>query len=80
VTTVSRSGLYQLIDELPEAMLPEVFHFLEFLHFKLENEVISNTPYTPVPLGGLWQDVTITDKDIDTVRQEMWQGFGETSE
>jgi hypothetical protein len=42
--------------------------------------VISNTPYTPVPLGGLWQDVTITDKDIDTVRQEMWQGFGETSE
>lgn len=80
MTMISRTGLYRLIDELPEAMLPEVFHFLEFLHFKLEKEVISTTPYTPVPLGGLWQGVTITDEDIDTIRQEMWQGFGEAVE
>lgn len=67
MTTVGRTDLYHLIDKLPESMLPEVSYFLEFLHFKVKKEAVSVTPYLPVPLGGLWRDVTISDETIDIV-------------
>ena len=73
MSTVSRSDLYRLIDQLPESALLEVARFLEFVSYKQKN----TPPYTPVALGGLWQDLTISDEDIATVRQEMWQGFGD---
>ncbi len=80
MSTVSRTDLYHLIDQLPEAVLPEVARFLEFMRFKLKTDLSLATPYVPVALGDLWQGVTITDDDITTVRHEMWQGFGETVE
>ena len=33
-------------------------------------------PYTPVPLGGLWEGVKISDEDLAAIRQEMWSVFG----
>ena len=77
MSTISRSDLYHLIDELPDPVLTEAAHFLEFLRFKLTQESSLPTPYAPIPLGGLWKGLTITDDDMAAVRQEMWQGFGE---
>lgn len=28
--------------------------------------------YKPVPLGGLWEGVSVTDQDLADVRREMW--------
>lgn len=78
MSTISRSDLHHLIDELPDPVLTEAAHFLEFLRFKLTHESPPPpTPYTPITLKGLWKEITITDDDIAAARQEMWQGFGE---
>jgi len=80
MSVINRTELYRLIDELPESVLTEVARFLEFIRFKLNQEVGLSTPFVPVALGGLWQGVAISDDDIARVRQEMGQGFGETVE
>jgi hypothetical protein len=78
MSTISRTELHRLIDELPEPIIPEVAQFVEFIQFKLDREIKEPT-YVPIALGGLWQGLTITDEDISTVRQEMWQKFGEAA-
>jgi hypothetical protein len=79
VSTIDRTKLQRLVDELPDEVLSDVALFLEFIRYKVTTES-STTPYVPIPLGGLWQDITITDNDITTVRHEMWRGFGEAVE
>lgn len=80
MSVVRRTDLYRLIDELPEFMLPEVSRFLEFLFFKLGRKPSPSSSYTPVKLGGLWHEITINDAEIAKIRQEIWQGFGESVE
>jgi hypothetical protein len=79
MSTISRTELHRLIDELPEPIIPEVAQFVEFIQFKLDKQT-KEPPYTPVTLGGLWEGLAITDEDIARVRQEMWADFGEAAE
>ena len=81
MSTISRTELHNLIDKLPEPALSEVAQFVKFVQFKLTKETDTDSDtYTPIPLGGLWQGITITDEDIATVRQEMWKDFGDKAE
>ena len=73
-----------VLDELPDETLVEVARFLDYLQYKLKHYPLDTavppseqTPYRPVPLGGLWKGVTITDEDITEARREMWGNFGE---
>lgn len=80
MSTISRIELHHLIDELPEPALPEVAQFVKFVQFKLTKEPDVPDTYVPIALGGLWQEITISDEDIATVRQEMWKNFGDRVE
>jgi hypothetical protein len=35
----------------------------------------SATPYVPVKLRGLWNDMEITEADLRQARKEMWRKF-----
>lgn len=78
MSIINRADLHRLIDELPESVLLEVARFLEFVRFKLDKQQSSPTLYTPVALGGLWNEVTITDEDIANIRQEIQSGLVST--
>jgi hypothetical protein len=68
----------QTIERLPESSLVEVATFLEYVQYRDSHSLSQGvTPYTPIALGGLWNGITISDEEIDEVRQEMWAGFGE---
>jgi hypothetical protein len=72
-----KKRINRTINTLPESSLVEVATFLEYLQYRASGGRQTTPPYTPVPLGGLWQGVVITDEDIEEIRQEMWMGFGE---
>lgn len=72
-----KERITKTLETLPESTLWEVETFIEYLQYRASHGVVPKTPYTPVALGGLWQDTGITDADIDEVRREMWSGFGE---
>jgi hypothetical protein len=74
-TTSLKQHILATLDSLPEESLSEVATFLEFLQYKHAGQ--RQTPYVPVALGGLWQDISISDEDIAEVRREMWSSFGE---
>ncbi|MBE7474617.1 MAG: hypothetical protein DPW09_41315 [Anaerolineae bacterium] len=78
MSTISRTDLHRLIDELPEPIIPEVAQFVEFIQFKLDRET-KGPAYTPVALGGLWHGLTIKDEDIAAVRQVMSENFGQSA-
>jgi hypothetical protein len=64
-----------VLDELPEESLTEAATFLDFQRFKLSGHPAEKTPYRPVPLGGLWRGIHISDEEIAGVRREMWSRF-----
>lgn len=68
-----KKRISQTIERLPESTLVEVATFLEYLEYRESpRNRAQTTPYTPIALGGLWQDVVITDDDIAEIRREMW--------
>jgi ABC-type Fe3+-citrate transport system substrate-binding protein len=70
---VTKEKVVKALDELPPEQLLEVNRFIEFLHFKSEEE-----PKQVIRLGGLWKDLTpVTEEDIAEARREMWGRFGE---
>ena len=72
-----KEQIIETLDTLSDESLREVVTFLEHLQYKPGSSVLQHPPYRPVPLGGLWKGVTVTDEDIAEVRREMWDGFGE---
>ncbi|MDW8148751.1 MAG: hypothetical protein RMJ48_20945 [Roseiflexaceae bacterium] len=60
--------ILHLLDILPPEQLEEVADFVEFIQSRRKTPL-----YTPVALGGLWADVSLTEEDIDEIRREMWQ-------
>ncbi|MCI0396821.1 MAG: DUF2281 domain-containing protein [Chloroflexi bacterium] len=75
-----KEQIVKSLERLPEETLPEVMTFLEYLQYKQVRSTSGPTPYVPVPLGGIWAGVTITDEDIAEARREMWANFGELDE
>lgn len=63
--------------ELPLEGLKEVADFLDYVRYKFKKSSPTSSPYHPIALGGLWKDESIDDKDLDSLRQEMWKGFGD---
>jgi hypothetical protein len=63
------------LNNLPPEGLHEVEIFLDYIRFKLQKTSSTSTPYLPIALGGLWKNETISDKDIDDIRKEMWQSM-----
>ena len=75
--TELKQQIAQALDTLPEDKLSEVALFLEYLQYKQGRRSTQQTPYIPIKMENLWAGVTITESDIDEVRREMWQGFGD---
>ncbi len=75
-SAASKQRLLTTLDLLPENALKEVFTFVDYSLYKQERSAKA-TPFKPIALGGLWENVSITDEDIAEVRQEMWRHFGE---
>lgn len=75
-SVASKQRLLTTLDLLPENILKEVITFVEYLLYRQDHSA-KPTPFKPIPLGGLWKNVSITDEDIAEVRQEMWSNFGE---
>ncbi|MCP4156155.1 MAG: hypothetical protein GY757_51015 [bacterium] len=71
-----RQQIAVTLNDLPPEGLKEVANFLEYIRFKFKKPDSRSTPYRPVALGGLWKDETIEEKDIDDIRKEMWNDFG----
>ena len=67
--------VFALLEQLPEESLAEVATFLDFQRYKLEKQPVGESPYRPVPLGGLWRGIEIGDDEIGDVRREIWARF-----
>lgn len=80
MTVLTRQELHRWIDSLPEAKLAKFMAGLAALRDALSDQPASETPYTPVKLGGLWAGVTIDDEQIAQIRREMWTNFGENAQ
>jgi len=65
------------LDGIPPEGLEEVKTFIDFMRFKFKKKPGKSTPYIPIPLGGRWKKYTISEQDIEDIRKEMWQGFGD---
>ena len=74
---VTKQQIVDSLDRLPGEFLGEVATFLDYLQYKINQNVQQQTPYRPVVLGGLWEGVHISDDDIHQVREEMWNSLGE---
>lgn len=72
-----KQQIYSDIQSLPTDALEELSSFLDYLHFKVEQKSLVQTPYHPVKLGGLLKNAKITDEDLANTRKEMWKNFGE---
>jgi hypothetical protein len=75
-TSTLKQQIYTEIQSLPTDALEELSTFLEYLHFKVEQKNIPQTPYHPVKLGGMLKNVKIMDDDLTEIRKEMWGNFG----
>ncbi len=65
-----KQRILHLLDSLPPEQLEEVADFVEFLQRRRRRP-----KYEPVALGGLWNEVSLTEEDIDEIRREMWQSL-----
>jgi hypothetical protein len=64
-----KQRVYQDIDGLPSECFEELFHFLDFLKFKYQDQ----QPRKVVALGGLWKhlDFDVTDAEVRALRQRV---------
>lgn len=72
-----KQQIIRLLDTLPAERLEEVVDFVEFLRMR---HIPQPPTYTPIPLGGLWSDVVLSDEAMTEARNELWRGFGEREE
>lgn len=75
---ITPQKIYQVLEQLPEDCLNEVWRFIEFIQYKNKNVQSGRV----VKLGGLLADYKfdITEEDILKARQEMWHNLGEINE
>lgn len=65
------------LDALSSESLAEVASFVAYQQHRQVLQPGDESKPVPVALGGIWAGVEITDEDIEAVRREMWEGFGE---
>jgi hypothetical protein len=58
-----------MLDALPDDALEDVAKFLEYQRYKRGERQSTDSPYRPVPLGGLWEGVRIRDEDVGEVQR-----------
>lgn len=78
MTIVSRKAVHDMIDRFPDSLLVDIAQILSTVDRLARPVNGKKPPYRPVPLGGMWENVTISDADIASVRAEMWQDFGKS--
>lgn len=71
-----KQRMLALLDPIPDATLQELAMFLDYQQYKLGRRA-PGTPYTPVPLGGVWAGIEVSDEDLAETRSDMWGHFGE---
>jgi len=73
--TVTKEAIQQVLDELPEESLAEVWRFLDYLRFKAQAARQGQI----AGLGGLLEGYSFSEGEIAEARREMWgqssQGF-----
>lgn len=78
-----RQEIHRLVDALPEANLADLLRWLRNQRgapAAIPDQRAQNGQprYTPVKLAGLWQGIIISEAEMQSVRQTMWAGFGES--
>jgi len=79
VTVTYRQKAHDLVDKLPDATILDLLAWIQSKRVQRQSDTLKATRFTPVPMGGLWQGIRISNEDIAATRQQMWASFGETS-